>query len=259
MRAYWLLLCYSTALYSHAQSPVTVENLGSAPFSSANNAESKVLWMGTSDGPPYMIQATNSGLDIDIPRAVLARLGYQLKIRYMSLARATVEVQSGRLDLMAPMFVSGEEAGHRSKPHVWYRPTAFSIAHRKLAISSISDLGRYRVTTFQGATGYFGDEFVAASQLSPHYSESYNMAKLPHLLMAKRTDVVVLDYYIFHYFWKQLEVEAKRAVVEVHEIFPKVPATVMFFDEALRNKFNLGLEKIQSDGSYQKIIDSYAR
>lgn len=259
MRSYLFLLLYSVALCTHAQSPATVEKLDASPLSSAVEVEPKTLWMGTSDGPPYMIQATNSGLDIDIPRAVLARLGYQLKIRYMSLSRAAVEVQSGRLDLMAPIFVSNDDAGHRSNPHVWYRPSAFSLAHQNLSVASINDLGRYRMTTFQGATGYFGDEFIRASESSPHYSESYNMAKLPRLLMADRTDVVVLDYYIFRYFWKQLDLDAELTAVTVHDIFPKVPATVMFFDEALRNQFNVGLEQIQSDGSYQKIIDHYER
>jgi len=48
----------------------------------------EMLSMATSNGPPYMIQSSGSGLDIDIPREALRRAGYELTIRYMPLARA---------------------------------------------------------------------------------------------------------------------------------------------------------------------------
>ena len=225
----------------------------------SNNDERTVLWMGTSDGPPYMIQATDSGLDIDIPRAALARMGYDLKLRYMPLARAYMEVQSGRLDLMAPMFVSETQAGFRSEPHVYYRPTAFSLKKNKLQISSLPDLGKFSLMTFQGAKGYFGDVFVKASEQSPMYSEIYNMSNLPRLLAAGRTDVVVLDFYIFQHFKRDLEKDGLAPEFMIHEVFPRVPATVMFYDKQLRDQFNIGLELIKSDGVYQAILDRYSR
>jgi len=53
------------------------------------------------------------------------------------------------------------------------------------------------VNRFDGATGYLSSESVETSQCSPAYSEVPNMNDLARLLLASRTDLVVLDYNIF--------------------------------------------------------------
>lgn len=216
-----------------------------------------LLIMGTSDAPPYMIQATNSGLDVDIPRAALARLGYDLKIRYMPLARAEQELRSQRIDLMAPLFVGDKPGIYSSQPHVMYRPTAFSLRERGVAVSSLLDLGDYRMMTFQGATGYFGAEFIEASQRSPAYSEIHNMNKLAQLLFVGRTDLVVLDYNIFYYLTREWD-DVWLKQLAVHDIFPRVPAVVGFHRSKLRDAFNHALQAMRDDGSYAAILERYS-
>jgi len=216
-----------------------------------------LLIMGTSDAPPYMIQATDSGLDVDIPRAALARLGYRLQVRYMSLARAEEELRSGRIDLMAPLFVGDKPGIYSSEPHVMYRPTAFSLAQRAVKVTTLSDLGDYQVMTFQGATDYFGPAFVEASLRSPAYSEVYNMNNLARSLFAGRTDLVVLDYNIFYYQLRQLD-KMPVDILRVHEILPRVPAVVGFNRVALRDAFNGALRALRDDGSHAAILKRYS-
>ena len=184
-----------------------------------------------------MIQSSNSGLDIDIPREALRRAGYDLLVRYMPLARAKVEVQSQRIDLTAPFFMEGAEGLYLSEPHVMYRPTAFSLASRKLTVNSLEDLKHYRVQTFQGAKGYFGREYVKAIALSPHYEERPDMSKLVLTLASGRTDIVVLDYNIFSYFWNRAIGVNQKIQLRAHSIFPPVPAVTAFNDAKIRDKY----------------------
>ena len=228
-------------------------------FTSVSGSESETLIMGTSNAPPYMIQETDSGLDIDIPRAVLKRMGYDLEVRYMPLARAQNELQNKRIDLMAPLFIEGVERVYMSSPHIYYRPTAFSLARRALSIQRLQDLGNYQIMTFQGAKGYFGTEFIESSQKSPRYSEISNMSLLPKSLYAERTDVVVIDYYIFLYFSNQITHADSAPELAIHDVFPRVPAAVAFHREKLRDEFNKNLKAIKHDGTYNKILLKYSR
>jgi polar amino acid transport system substrate-binding protein len=126
-------------------------------------------------------------------------------------------------------------------------------------MQKISQLKDYTIATFQGATGYFGDEFHAASKDSPDYVEYHDMGKLVNLLMSQRYQVVVLDYWIFRYFLSKSQYAGQLDQIRFHELLPRVPAAVAFNNEALRNKFNQGLRIIKEDGTYDAILLRYQR
>ncbi len=218
---------------------------------------SELLKMATSNGPPYMIQASGSGLDIDIPREALRRAGYDTIVRYMPLARAQLEVQSRRMDFMAPFFTEAVEGLYLSEPHVMYRPMAFSLASKNLILDSLQDLALYRVHTFQGAKGYFGSEYTKAIALSPHYEERPDMSKLVLSLVADRTDIVVLDYNMFSYFWNRAIGANKDSQLRAHSIFPAVAAVAAFNDPEIRDNYNEALQGMIEDGSHQTLMDQY--
>lgn len=235
-----LLLCL--AIYCHV--------------SAAENSKGTII-MGTSHGPPYMDRATNSGLDIDIPRAVLERLGYTVEIRYMSLARAQAQLRAKRIDFTAPLFLGDKLGIYSSEPHIYYRPTVFSLKQRQLKINNIEDISNYSITTFQGAGGYFGNTFIKASQKSPRYSELHDMTVLPKILYATRTDLVVLDYYIFHHQLRHMGKVDWKSTLATHDIFPRVPAVVGFHNPRLRDIFNTELASFKTAGGYAKILERY--
>ena len=217
----------------------------------------ETLSMATSNGPPYMIQSSGSGLDIDIPREALRRAGYELTIRYMPLARARVEVQSRRIDLTAPFFTEGAEGLYLSEPHVMYRPTAFSLASRNLKVNTLQDLKGLRVQTFQGASSYFGQEYVEMTALSLTYEERPDMSRLVLALASGRTDIVVLDYNIFSYFWNRAIGENQKAQLRTHPIFPPVAAVVAFNNAEIRDKYNNGLRAMIRDGTHLKLTNRH--
>jgi polar amino acid transport system substrate-binding protein len=214
--------------------------------------------MATSDGPPYMIQATQSGLDVDIPRAALNAVDIPLKLTFYPLARALHELKAKRIQLTAPFFTSPPEGIYVSEPHIEYRPSVISLNDIS-KLESIRALKDYSIATFQGATGYFGKDFHYASENSPDYVEYHDMGKLVDLLMKQRYQVIVLDYWIFQHYLAQSPFAKEKDKVVYHDLIPRVPAAVAFTDSELRDRFNQGLELIKKDGTYQQIINHYHR
>jgi len=237
---------------------ITIASLFHPAISHADDAAPKglTLTMGTSNGPPYMIQETESGLDIDIPRAAMAKIGFPLRLEFYPLSRAIHELQMNRIHLTAPFFTSAPKGIFVSDPHIKYRPSVITLTTIN-DLQNISELNDYTIATFQGATGYFGDEFYNASKNAPDYVESHDMKKLVDLLMSERYQVIVLDYWIFRFFLSKSKYADQLNQVKFHALLPRVPAAVAFNNEELRDKFNQGLRMIKEDGSYDEIINKY--
>lgn len=233
-----------------------------AIFSSAQaNADrtitqpNKSLILATSEGPPYMIRDPLGGLDIETVVSSLEQQGYQVQVQFMSLHRAMAELQMKRVDVIVPSFAPNQEDLYTGDPHIFYHPTLFSLKNNPVSLTSINDLKRYRLATFQGATGYFGPQFIAASQQAPEYYEHRDMSRLIDLLINQRTDLVLLDRRIFHHFYQQAGF--KKAVSEYHHIFNDVPAMPVFNNPAIRDDYNQGLKDIKKLGIYQQIMEKY--
>ena len=148
----------------------------------------------TSEGPPHTINhQLYSGIDLDLTKAVLRQLGYSVNLHFVALGRAEKLVRSGQYDLMAPIFFAKDSDNfYISEPIVTYKPMVFSLSERNLSPDSISDLAKYSVITFQGALGYFGDEFKTMSKQA-RYKESADMPMILGMLVKSRYDYLRLD------------------------------------------------------------------
>ncbi len=217
------------------------------------------ILVGTSEGPPYMIQQGDTGIDLDITRAALSRAGYKMQVQFMSLEKAFVALHDGRLDATVPIFSGVQKRVYFSSPHVYYTPGVYSLKKNKLIINKLSDLKPYRIATFQGAKGYFGQEFSYIASSAIRYFEHSDMSKLIELLNNGIVDVVVLDYNIFFYYWAvEYGIQRKDDVV-YHPVMPAVTASVGFHNSKVRDDFDKALEAIKKDGTYRKILNNYKR
>ncbi len=215
------------------------------------------LKLVTDDGPPHMIQSNDGGLDIDIVRAVLAEAGYTFQVEYMSLARAKRAVKSGVADIVVPTFFEHDSNGYYiSQPVVDYLPTVFSLENSAHRFHSFRDIVGLRVMTFQGAVGYFGESFKEVTERNK-YIEIKDMTALPKLLARNRTDVVILDRYIFLHHWKQILDRDKTSTYRTHNFIPSVPAFVGFKDADIRDKFNAALKSLDAEGVLNRIKEKY--
>jgi polar amino acid transport system substrate-binding protein len=218
----------------------------------------KPLSLVTSEGPPHTINnKLFSGIDLDVAKAVLAELGYSVELNFVALGRAEMLVRSGQYDLMAPIFFAKDSDNfYISDPIVTYKPMVFSLSERNLSPDSISDLAKYAVITFQGAPGYFGDEFKTMSKQA-RYKESADMSVIPEMLAKSRYDFAVLDQYIFYYFYRLNDKKRPINIFKHHYLIPPVTASVAFKDKMLRDRFNFELKKFKQGKGYAKIVEAY--
>ena len=215
----------------------------------------QTLTLSTEDGPPHMIAALNAGIDIDITRQVLERLGYKIEIVYAPLTRSKVQVTKGAVDLTVPTFFTQDQEGlYITDPIINYRPTVFT--RKDYNFVSLNDIEGVRVSTFQGATGYFGPSFIAMSQKN-HYREVASMKSLANMLVHGRTDVVILDYYIFYYHLSSLSESGQLVDINEFNLIPPVKASVGFHDSKLRDQFNQAFKTYKVSGEVDKVIERY--
>ncbi|MBD1582116.1 substrate-binding periplasmic protein [Pseudoalteromonas sp. S16_S37] len=231
--------------------------LGSLLLSSTLLA-AQPLVLVSSEGPPHTINdETHSGIDLDVTKAVLKRMGYEVKLLFVPLGRAEVMVKTAEADLMAPIFQTKDTKNfYISDPIVTYKPMVFSLKKAQLSPTSISDLSNYAVITFQGAPGYFGEEFQAMSKKAD-YIESAQMSVIPNLLSKGRFDFAVLDKYIFYYFYRLNNKERSVERFKEHSFIPPVNASVAFKNAALRDAFNNELIRFKEEKHYERIVNHY--
>jgi ABC-type amino acid transport substrate-binding protein len=225
------------------------------------SSDAKRLILATDDGPPHMIKATNGGIDIDIVKLVLKEVGHDVDIIYVPLERAKLMVSKSKADVFVPTFFQPNNKNiYYSDPVINYKPMVFTLKSNSISYSSISDLEKLSIITFQGASGYFGEEFSKLSEKSD-YHELHDMSKFPELLLKGRYDVVVLDFYIFYYFLKkQLEKNSAQYAYKEITSFPLIPdvkAYAGFNDKALRDKFNQALVIFKQAKNDQRIVEHY--
>jgi len=220
------------------------------------------LLMLTDDGPPHMIASSSSGIDVDIAREVLEEMGYIVKLGFAPLNRTMLQVTNKQADLFLPTFSQNDtDKLFISAPIINYRPIAFSLENNKFQFTKISDLAGKRLVTFQGAAGYFGEEFKKISKLNS-YIELHDMSKFPEMLLKGRCDVVVLDYYIFYYYLQEyLRINptdpTRNKEIDEFLLFSIVKAHVGFNNKKLRNRFNKQLQLYKNQEKDKAVINKY--
>ncbi len=239
---------------------VTLTSIQARANNGIQQTQSKIkpnLTLATSEAPPYMIKDPVGGLDIDTVKAAMEHQGYQIDVIFVSLHRAMAELKAGRADISVPSFtVTANETGlFPGDPHILYRPTVFTLQKDNIRLKTLDDLSNYRISTFQGASGYFGPDFAKVINRAPGYHEHPSMERLIDMLISERTDLVILDYWIFDYYYRKARHD--KPYTAHGDIFPRVPAIPVFNNEAVRNDYNEGLKAIQANGVYKRIMQRF--
>lgn len=216
--------------------------------------------------PPYILQdtnilqATNSGMELDIAREALALKGHTITPVYLPFARVGRALTSRNVDAaLTTNEGAGLENVYLSDSHIRYQNVAVSLREQGLKLSDVDDLAGYSVFAFQNATRYLGKAFADMAANSSHYFEKANQAIQIKMLFSERIDLIVLDINIFKYY-RQNETEIDTsAPVTIHTLFPPTFYKVSFLDEDLRDQFNEGLAELRRTGKYDEIISRYIR
>ncbi|HEY0845775.1 MAG TPA: transporter substrate-binding domain-containing protein [Noviherbaspirillum sp.] len=214
--------------------------------------------------PPYVIQESNSGFEVDIIRAALAVKGHTLKPTYASFLAAPKMLREKQADAAQrgnPDLRESDGFYYASEPTVVYQDYAVSLKKNNLKIDSVADLQGKSIASFQGATQFLGPEFAAAVKGNPNYQESSNERRKLQMLYANSAQVYTGDINIFKYYRDSVkgDVDITQPVV-YHKIFASntdVTRNAVFLDKQVREDFNAGLKQLKSSGQYQQIIKKY--
>ncbi|WP_243543989.1 substrate-binding periplasmic protein [Pseudodesulfovibrio tunisiensis] len=222
------------------------------------------------DLPPYALAATDSGMEVEILRAA-GEAGAHCRIRivYLPKKRLALAFEHGQVDALA---VNAEydvtrETGRTSFASditLVYHNYAITLADHDIRLSSLADLGLFRVVGFQNATQYLGPKYATVVALNKHYREVEDQARQVRLLYLGRADVAVADKNIFLYWRDVLQDSPESRDIDFshglafHDIFSPAPRTCVFAQPECRDAFNRGLDIIRANGEYDRILKTYS-
>jgi len=222
-------------------------------------ASAKELTVGMGNFKPYYIESESSGIFPDIVSAVFREMpGYEPKYVWaLSNNSLWASFEAGRLDAVSNLFDSVEIKACRTESLFRFRDVAVTRAGSDLQLNRMEDLKNKRVVAFEGAKGFFGENF--AQQLDPAAYEEVSKPELQaKMLWMQRYDVSVGDLYIFFETLKSLKLEgAQPSDFIVHNIFPSISSRLGFRDEALCAEFNAALKRVKASGEFEAIYSDY--
>ncbi len=253
--AIFTLLCYCTLLTSKS--------------TNANAADNPLLKTGVSFAiPPWVIQETNSGIELDILRSALRHYAIEIEPVFIPFARAFPLFDSNELDIVLNAKPGSVRSGFYSDPVVQFENVAISLKKKNFSQdTTIADLVDKRVVAFQNASKFLGREFQEMAEKNNLYDEvAKQKIQINLLFLRGKIDFIIMDKSIFGYYWSEAIEELKSngedtssllQPVQFHNLFPKTSYPFVFQDEDIKNKFNEGLRKLHASGDYALIIEKY--
>ena len=216
------------------------------------------------DLPPYIIQKTNSGIQLDIMKEALALKGHKLIPVYMSFERAKLELQENRIDAIergAPYLTDDDKIYFANDYTIAFKDVAISLKDNSYRINTIKDLKDKSILAFKGASFYLENYFKNFDPNHLKYRETTDQSTQVIMLFRKRVNVVISDELIFKYHQLNYSKENNSSPeFVIHDIFKQntYPHNrAAFRDKNLRDDFNYGLEKIKKSKRYKQIINAY--
>ncbi len=208
--------------------------------------------------PPYVLQATDSGFEIELVRNVLQTMGKSAKFVYVAFRRAPKMLGIDDIDAVMTMNPrTFSDASRLSDVYITYQNVAISLKRNQFDFSSISDLGAKSIASFQNANKVLGEEFAMAANKSPLFMEVADQQRQPALLMRKRVDVLVMDNNIFNYLIHQQGLAERANEFSFHYLFPSSPYRMAFKDKRNIALFNHMFNEYTKTEDYQNLIDKY--
>lgn len=208
--------------------------------------------------PPYHFK-DHSGIRCKIIARILDRLGKEYTFHSFSLNRSRRAIETVQMDISL-VARKGEGEGYFSDPYIYYSNVAVSLKKNNIVLNSIDDLKGHSVYAWQGANKVLGDKFYQLfPELTVQYHEIPRPPVLPKMLYLERTDVILIDKFVFNYLWNEM----KKEKVTMPEItfHPILPARVYFYaifkDEHLRDAFNVELARFKEEGGIKEVYKEF--
>jgi polar amino acid transport system substrate-binding protein len=212
------------------------------------------------DIPPYVIEKSNSGIEIDIIKSALEPFGYTIEPIYVSFKRGKNSLKNGSIDVMTTMKDKQEKDIYYSKDYIEYKNYIYHLKNNNLKIDNLSDLKNYSLIAWQDANKMLTKEYCDTfKDNSKKYRELVNQEQQCKMFWANRVDSIIIDERIFNYYKKDLinSVNTNQQYIKNGKLSLNTSFKVAFKDKKIRDDFDKGLEKIKKNGKYKKIFKKY--
>jgi len=215
--------------------------------------------------PPYILSASDAGIEVEIVRAALAYRGHVLRAKFLPMGRIPFAFIAGTVDaIMMDVGMNMEpRGGYYAMPPVLYDNVFYTLRSRHLSIATPDDLKGHSIMAFVGAARRY-PEWLAARSHVPAYSERNNQAVQPLLLALGRYEVVLSDRAIFRYYtllYQRAHPGFVMPALDEHAFTRANPNDYrpVFRDASVRDDFNAGLIYLRKIGYDRAIYDRYLK
>ena len=206
---------------------------------------------------PYIIQDSNSGIEIDIIKEALALKNHTLKLRYPSLKQVPILYKKNVVDAALTVTKDFGLDACLSDIVIQYQNFAISLTESNFTIKSLSDLANKKVIAFQNATTYLGDAYKKAVSAAAQYTEIEKQTLQVNRLFLERDDIVISDKKIFLYYKSKTTHITTDKPLTFPPIFPPSPYLVAFLDQKVCQDFNEGLRILKQTSKIKDIMARY--
>ena len=220
--------------------------------------------------PPFSMQTADGGvvgIDVEINRAVLARLGCQAKLRKMPWARALKELELGRVDILHGAFRRPERERYAYFSGTVLPPSRNILFARTATWSQwpSNRLLDLQHTTFrlgaQTNVSYGADYLTLMSDpvFAARVSTATNRVSLWRMVSRGRIDGVIADENTGRYEIHQLgfDEQIKPTAIVVSSDAAEVAFSKRTNDPAFVQAYVDVLSEFVADGRYQQIVQRY--
>lgn len=211
--------------------------------------------------PPYVIKHEGSGIELDLLTEAFAGSGYEIQFEYLPLERTFRMLESGKLDAIINVKPGMLNHAYLSQPVITFHNRVFTLD--KTQIRSLADLKSLRVSAFQRARQILGEDFAGVVDQNPRYEEVARQEGQVQRLLLGRTDAVILEQRVFHYYLAQLSGSEPYSgrynpnQVRQFELFAPTHYHFAFRQAAQRQWFDRELSRMRKDGRYERIFAAY--
>lgn len=224
------------------------------------------------DDPPFSLEAADGGvvgIDVEINRAALARLGCQTKLRKLPWARALKELELGRLDILPGAFRRPEREVYAyfsgavlppSRNILFMHPQAMQRwpATRLLELQHSAFRLGAQINVAYGADY---QQLMSEPRFAARVSMVANRSSLWHMVAKGRIDGVIANEYTGAYEVHQLGLSEwiKPTAVVVSSEAAEVAFSKRSTDARFVQAYAAALHELVANGRYQRIVQRYVK
>ncbi len=218
--------------------------------------EGRPVIVGTiSHNPPYVLENPSAGIDLDLVKEAFAQTGLEVEFVHAPLSRVQILMEAGKVDAMTTFSTKESLCTNSDVFSYWHDGISVPVESTD-AIGSVKDLKGMRVGMFPGAVevlAYLTPDDVATFGSSVTV---YNRNQLIRMMLYRRLDAYIGDYWSLEYAYQQLASDEPRPFKVAVEFEP-TPRRLCVRDKALVERFNEGVAAISASDLAETVRSRY--